>query len=266
MKNLLVLWFLIFSLSFNFQGAAQESLEKPSFENLWTHPENKKARVIQVFSDSICIYNSDLGKASTQYRKTYPRHSDGSKNTLSDFGRVIFTLDSGGATYYKAIDFCNLGLDSVSIFDDFGTLNKNISSDRAVTYYSTTYLNYQKIASNAKDLTKEEYIGILKTVLDELKNPDQQKIASGIQGKTTEEKVLNFLKQRVRKAPYERKVFPETLAKASSKFKSDETVKKTVALYKPFFSSKGPEVKTKGGDAKTSEKKTTGKSTTGKKE
>lgn len=259
---------------------AQGSQEKPTINNLWTSPEVKKHRVIHFKEDSVTIYNSDPSKYGLQYSRSYKKEdSNLAANGLS--GRIIYSKDSAGAQYFRLIDFNRLEFDSVAIYEHPGEKNsieecKSLplitAPDLIKYYYSTEYLNYQKLARNAPELKKEDYIGFLKSVLDELKKPEATKMASTMSGKTPDERIFNYLNQRIRLAPYNRKIFPANLSKAAVKYKSDESAKKIIAQMRPFFPT--PKVvadKKENGkpgdkkDVKTAEKKKPGDPGTGKK-
>jgi hypothetical protein len=259
---------------------AQGSQEKPSINNLWTHPEEKKHRVIHCKDDSVTIYNSDPSKYWLQYTKSYKKELViGDKPEMA--GRIIYSKDSADQKFYRLIDYSRLGFDSVAIFEHPGEKSgieecKSLpvvnAPDLINFYYSTEYLNYQKLARNAPELKKEDYLALLKGVLEELKKPEAAAIAKSMSGKTPDDRIFSYLTQRIRLAPYNRKIFPSNLQKASVKFKGDEGVKKIIAQLRPFFpASKALTDKkepTKPGDkkdTKTAEKKTGEKAQSAKK-
>lgn len=222
---------------------AQGSQEKPSINNLWTSPQEKKHRVIHFKEDSVTIYNSDPSKYGLQYSRSYKKEEAILlPNGLS--GRVIYSKDSSDTKYFRVIDFNRLEFDSVAVYEHPGektsieeckSLPQISAPDLVKFFYSTEYLNYQKLARNAPELKKEDYIGFLKSVLEELKKPEAAKIAATMTGKTPDERIFNYLYQRIRLAPYNRKIFPSNLSKASVKFKADENAKKVIAQMRPFF-------------------------------
>jgi hypothetical protein len=223
--------------------SAQVSQEKPTINNLWTNPEEKKHRVIHVKSDSVTIYNSDPSKYWLQYSKSYKKDElIGDKPPIS--GRIIYSKDSADQKFFRLIDYSRLEFDSVAIYehpgekaslDECKSLPIVNAQDLVKYFYSTEYLNYQKLARNAPELKKEEYLAFLKSILDELKTPEAAKLAKSMSGKTPDERILNYLNQRIRLAPYNRKIFPSNLQKASVKFKADEGAKKIIAQMRPFF-------------------------------
>jgi hypothetical protein len=257
--------FLLFLVGFvpvNFL-VAQEVNEKPSIKNLWTNPEGVKHRVIQIKDDSVTIYNSDPSKYWLQYSKTY-KFEESLTDKPESYGRIIYSKDSVEEKFYRAIDYSGLGFDSVAIFEHPGekkSLNecaelKVVNAPDLIKYfYSTEYLNYLKLSRDAKELKKEEYLAFLKSVLEELKKPEASKMIASINGKTPEEKITNYFNQRIRLAPYNRKIFPGNLQKASLKYKTDENAKKALAQMRPFFVSKNAD-KNKQAKDQTPAKKT----------
>lgn len=222
---------------------AQGSQEKPSINNLWTHPEEKKHRVIHFKEDSVTIYNSDPSKYWLQYTKSYKKELViGEKPELA--GRIIYSKDSADQKFYRLIDYSRLEFDSVAVYehpgekssvDECKALPAVNAPDLIHYYYSTEYLNYQKLARNAPELKKEDYIALLKGVLEELKKPEAAALAKTMTGKTPDDRIFSYLTQRIRLAPYNRKIFPSNLQKATLKFKGDEGAKKIIAQMRPFF-------------------------------
>lgn len=238
-----------------FQGICQD---KPDFHQMWTsQSDGKKFRVVQVMEDSVYIFNSDPTKLALRYVQRYPTKKMNS-NEKDGSGYLIYEKDSAGLTSYRRIDYIGLDFDSVSIIERdeiFNDLNaaEGASTKTAVEpklFYTTEYFYYLKMARSAPDLKKEEYIGLLKTISEELKKPETKAKAAQTAGKNTEQKLDNYFRQRIRLAPFTGKIFPGNLAKAQKKFANDDAVKKLMQGIRPVFFVKPTDPQQKSKDSK----------------
>lgn len=233
--------------------------DKPDFHQMWTsQSDGKKIRVLQVMEDSLHIYNSDPTKLSLRYVQRYLSKKIGF-NEKEGSGFLVYEKDSAGSKSFCRIEFSGLTLDSVTInewdkvFYDLNlALNPGGKSSSASTlFYTTEYFYYLKLARSAPDLKKEDYIGFLKTINEELKKPDLKAKALQTMGKTTEQKLENYFHQRIRLTPFAGKIYPSNLARAQKKYANDETVKKLLQPIRPIFFVKPSDPSQKSKDLKS---------------
>lgn len=226
---------------------------------MWTSQgDGKKFRVIHVMDDSVHIYNSDPSKLSLRYVHRHPivklKFQPQDPN-----GYLVYEKDSLGIKTYLRIDFLGLDIDSVTlaereqIFNDLASAENQAGklTTEGKFFYTTEYFYYLKMARSAPDLKKEEYIGFLKTINEELKKPEIKAKAIGVAGKTTEQKMDNYFRLRIRQAPFSGKIYPGNLAKASKKFAGDESVKKLMGGIRPVFFVKPVDPQQKSKDSKS---------------
>jgi ribosomal protein L13E len=248
----LILSLILFSFLQSF------SQEKPDFHQMWTsQSDGKKFRVIQVMDDSVHIYNSDPTKLSLRYVQRYPTKKFVS-NEKDGSGFLIYEKDSAGTITYRRLDYSGIDFDSVSIcersqiFNDVDlALNPAKAAEENKIFYTTEYFYYLKLARSAPDLKKEEYVSLLKTVSEELKKPEIKTKATQIAGKTTDQKLDNYLRSRIRNNPFSGKIFPANLAKAQKKYANDDAVKKLMQTIRPIFFVKPQDPTQKSKDTKT---------------
>jgi hypothetical protein len=246
------------------------SQDKPEIRKLWSlFSGEKQGRVFQIMDDSVRIFNDDPTKLTKKSIKIFKIQTlvMGADNKM---GRMIYTYDSLNLPFYRVVDFANLTIDSLSIFEHgkvFEGLPEAKSTAQAKAgegrmFYTTEYLYYLKLDRSAPEMKKEDYLKFLASVSEELKKPDVKAKAATIPGNTTEAKITNYFKARIKEAPYTGKIFPSSLMKAMKKYEKDKTVKKQMTSIRPIFFVKPPDPK-QAAAAKPADSKATGTKTPG---
>lgn len=226
-------------LLFTSQGVFSQ--EDPKLQNLWNHQSNGRSKVLAVTADSVEVRLTDLGKASL---RTIKPLSIASRTEIPGGVRLALKQDSASVIQYLVIDFKGINKDSVQVteypfvfetIEQCGKLTTGLSEFPSLSYHTTEYLNYRKQGEKAATLKKEDLLGLFKTITDELRDSTARKEARKIQGSTTDERLINYCLNRIKKEPFAKKIYPQNFSVAYKKFKDDPAVQKQLIPLKSVF-------------------------------